>query len=1197
MKKLNKIVSTLLTVCMLAGALSGLFVFEVSAANEEEIDLSAIDYTTQIYYTPEEKLATMSMMFEKGDYQLWVNSYTGEVCTVNTKTGEKLFSNPYNVGSSKAVASLKGEFLSQILLSYTSIISGTANNMNSFADAAKNNQIKVKNIKNGVRVEYTLGREETKYLCPRLITADRFEEFFGADSMGEAMAAEGKSWYYEKKFLTFFTLRDPVQFEGDDRKLSELYSELPITQKVGAVYQINSGITAAELISLEGYIKTYVPTYTYEELDADHEKTQYVSEDVNPPVFKMALEYKLDNMGMTVTLPANGIRFDESLYQLTSLTLLPYMGAGFYSESVPNTGYTFLPDGSGAIFRFEDLSASGGTVSGQVYGQDYAYHNISGKYQEVFRMPVYGIVQDNIYSYAQNSSGLNVLSKNDDYTSSGFLAVVEEGEALSTIKSYHLGSSAEYHTVQLTVNPRPSDTYNLADSISVGNTSSWTVVSDRKYVGNYTVRYFMLTDDKVAQEKGIVDYYPASYFGMAKAYQSYLTSAFSTGTQNLAKEEQTSVLKRLNSAETESDTPLYIETFGTIETVEKILSIPVNVMTPLTTFDDIVAMYNELSKQGNINNINFKLTGYANGGMKSTMPYKLKWEKAVGGKGGFKDLLEFAASVNNESPTDGKNIGIFPDFDFAYVNHLSSFDGVSLDKHAVKTIDGRYTTKRTYTSTHQSYESDRNLAISPAYFSRFYEKLNKNYLKFINEDKGINNLNISVSTLGTDLNSDFDEDEPYNREDSKAFTLEALKNLSENYADVMTTGGNAYTWQYVDHILGMSIDSSRYLMSSNAIPFTGIVLHGYMQYTGTAINMEGNLQYGVLKAIESGASLYFILTYQNATKLKENATLNSNYSVRYDIWAGSYNEEGEFIIGELIDLYHELNDVTKDLQTKLIIGHEMLKGSRIPDPDELIADEKQEALEKVEAEKKAAEDAAAKALKEHLEARVSVVDNTNTLLSQAKSRLDIFKGTFNTTLLTIQNFVKNIENAKATIASAPEGADVSAQEEMIDTAILRINSLYTTSVASAYDLIEEYYNQAIDKVRLVEEAVEFFRSNGTYAEEFIASVEANVAPVQENVNKIKEVFEEVSVSYNQVVEAAGEYLKTEDDTDDDTDTNSVKEKYRVEDGTIVAVTYGETGAAYRTFILNYNYFAIQVEYAGVTYTIEPYGYSVINYND
>ena len=57
-------------------------------------------------------------------------------------------------------------------------------------------------------------------------------------------------------------------------------------------------------------------------------------------------------------------------------------------------------------------------------------------------------------------------------------------------------------------------------------------------------------------------------------------------------------------------------------------------------------------------------------------------------------------------------------------------------------------------------------------------------------------------------------------------------------------------------------------------------------------------------------------------------------------------------------------------------------------------------------------------------------------------------------------------------------------------------------------------------------------------------------------------------------------------------------RYLSDDGRIVSVTYGTKNAdgsysAYKTFILNYNNFSVNVEYGDVTYTIPAYGYVVV----
>jgi len=1224
MKNTKKLISALLSVCMLLGALSGLFVFGASAAETtvadetQKEDITKIDYLTKVYRTAQEKLDTMTMRFAKGNYQLWINEFTGEMALKNIKTEEVLFSNPYDVGLSSAADSVKAELLSQITVEYTGNKLTGSNKFTSYTDAALNNQIKVKSIKNGMRVEYTIGREETKYLVPRLITKERFEtqilEPVIAAIEASDMTTTTKNFTINK-FKAYWEFKDPEdpKIADNDMAKADLFDQVPITAKLGAVYIIDANISPADLMRLEEQIKTYCPAYTYEELDMDHTETEYESEDQNPPVFKMALEYKLDDLGMTVTLPANGIRFDESLYQLSSITVLPFMGAGQYSTARPNKGYTFIPDGSGAIFRFEDIPSTGATVGGNIYGQDYAYYTVTGKYQETFKIPVFGIVRENEYVFEKDATGKDEIVKLDNPTSSGFFAIVEEGDSLAKLVTTHHGTRSEYHTVQFSVNPRPFDEYRLSDSVSVANNSPVKVVSERKYLDNYKVRYIMLTDDKVAAEKGITDYYSANYTGMALAYRDYLTGPYSTGTQNESADKQTSVLTRLSSDSFESQIPLYLETFGTVETVEKILSIPVNVMTPLTTFGNIKQIYKDLSQEGvGISNINVKLTGYANGGMYSTVPYGLKWENAVGGKKGFSDLLKFAKEINSVSPTDGKNLGIFPDFDFVYINETGWFDGVSLHDHAVKTIDDRYIGKSTYSATYQALVSDENLAISPAYFSRFYNELASNYLKFsTSKDKG-SDLNISVATLGTDLNSDFDEDEPYNREDSKSFTVKAFKNLSETYGNVMTTGGNAYTWQYVDHILDMPIDSSRYLAASNAVPFSGIVLHGYKQYSGSPINMEGNIDYGILKAIENGASLYFILTYDNATVLKEDPKLSQYYSVRYDIWAGDYNEDGVFEAGDLVDIYHKLNNVTSDLQDKLITNHVMLTGKRVPEADELEADLIAEEKARLEKEAKDAADKAAKARKERLEARTTALDKANASYISAEAVI----AKIESAVADIEKLMGELVEAEQKLAdkkaeieaktnvdeqqAADDAALLVSLENVVKAKTTAVNVAYVNTVVSSYNTIKAAYDNIHDMERIIKEAVEYFTANDeySYSAEFIEDCKKKVAPIEELCAKIDALDARSKAAYNQIITIGAGVLEPIVEEEDEVveETSSVNSKYLVDDGTIVAVTYGEIGDDYRTFILNYNYFTIEVEYEGQTYEIEKYGFVKLDHD-
>ncbi len=833
---------------------------------------STFDPMTYTYSTEQEKLATMTLLRTVGDYEMYMHEYSGEVAFVNTKTGESLFSNPYNLGSfGKTISnSEKWKILSQIHIKYS--YNGVEKDLYSYKDAATLLQIEPKLIKDGIRVEYTIGETLTTRLVPRIISMERFEE------MILSKIPEGSD---KNRLLSFYKEYNPFDVSKSETEVKAIQQAFPITKKF-AVYVCEASITTKELKELEQIIKTYCPLYTYEEMEQDHSDCDYVANDVAPPNFKMALEYTVVDGAIEARLPANGIRFDEATYTLKSVTILPYMGAGCSTAS----GYTFIPDGSGALIHFEDVKDKAYSVAGKMYGADYAYHTITGKNTETMTMPVYGVVEQ----VKDEDSGVVTEAK-------GFLAIITEGDSMATLKSDHGGNVHKYNSVFATFEPRSSDSYNLADSISVGANASWTVTSSRKYSGSYRIRFVMLTDDISAAMAGLSEdeYYECSYVGMAKAYRDYL--------------ESTGQITRLTAEETGTDMPLYIETFGSMQTVDRVLSFPVQVDVALTTFDNVQTMYNDLAEKG-VTNVNFKLTGYYNGGLECTYLSKLSWEKVAGGTNGFKNLVSYAKE---------KDFGVYPEFDFAYVKKTDWFDGVSEKRDLVKSIDDRYMSKRVYDAAMQSFEKDSALAISASAYSYFYEKFDASYSSYSPES-------ISVSTLGTDLNSDFNEDDPYNREDAKEATTELLSKLDEKY-NVMVTGGNAYTVQYADHIIDIATDSSNFLRAGETVPFVTMVLHGYVNYSGSALNMEGDLTASILRSIENGAALYFTLVYDNTTTLKESAEYNKYYSVSYDIWKD-----------EMVEYYNEVNEALGDLQTSVVSDHKFLAAERSFAEDEEVED-------------------------------------------------------------------------------------------------------------------------------------------------------------------------------------------------------------------------------------------------------------------
>ncbi|MBO7309812.1 MAG: hypothetical protein J6U86_00270 [Clostridia bacterium] len=1236
--KTKRIISSFLAVLMLIGAFTVVMSAEESTQYEyntsnakptidyltgnavvynQEKKIYEVDPNTKVITTAESKLETMDLRFEKDGYQLYVDEYSGEVATRCIATGEILFSNPYTIGESTAnAATVKTRLLSQLAVKYVDVTSGDENTYYSYEWAATRGQIISKNIKNGVRMEYTIGREEARMLVPELIEKESFETKIL--SVIEAAAEEDAGAKFAlKQIRAYYQIKDPNNQASASMK-AEIQRAYPITKKM-AIYALDSTTTTVEKARLETYIKTYCPDYTYENLDDDHLLTEYESEDKNPPLFKMALEYTLDSKGLTVRLPANGIRFNEALYQLYSIEILPYMGTASKSNAstsfaYKNSGYTFFPDGSGTLFDFEKITNLGAstTVTGKVYGQDYAYHTISGTHQEIIRYPVFGLVEtENLTqiekvatakkdsSATEATTATNTETVEDNVKTRGFVAIVEEGDALMEISSNHAVVTSEYNNIRMTVYPRPQDTYNVADSISVGQNDTWTVVSSRKYTGNYKIRYIMLTDDAVAAQKGVTDYYECTYVGMAKAYREYL--------------ENNQVLTRLTEDDVKANVPVYIETFGALKTTERFLSIPVEVMTPLTTFDNLKTMYDELSNKG-VENINFILTGYTKGGISDPqVPYHLKWDNAVEDDMDFEDLLAYA----NE-----EDFGIYPDFDFAYVQGDGMFDGLSLKKHAVKTIDDRYSSKREYSATKQTYVSYFELAVSPAYFSHFYEKLTEEYLEY-------NPTGISVSTLGNSLNSDFDEDEPYNREDSKEFTVKAFEYLSENYDKVMTSGGNAYTWKYVDYITDVALDSSRYSQSAASVPFLGIVLHGYVEIAGTPTNMEGNIDYAVLKAIENGASLKFILSYQNTNNLKNYETLSQYYSVRYDIW-----------LNDVAELYKEVNEALAGVQTSIITEHKFVeKVTRVPDDDELINDASA-AIDAVLSGEDVRKDKEIQLEKDtSREARLEVERIYNKFKKDAEridsgvktNKVSYLEGIafFDGNGTTVEEYTSNLDSLINAATNNPD--DTEALE-----ALKKQLELYLTGYISAASSAEKYLNDWVTystelnnvngkyKARieqdytsgklpqaqydaLMDQIAEINALNATIEAEsnieaFVNGVVTKIAGIQATLNEyVAELTAEGALlaSYKDTIATSATKFTYEWNQEEDDAENIVAGKvepttYAPDDNKVVYEAY-ENGTV---FLLNFNNYKVKVtleDANGVKsyYTIDAYGYVIL----
>lgn len=965
----------------------------------------------------------------RGEYTIYVNCYTGYMYYVNNVTGQILTSNPIDPGTN--TGNLSESFYSQVEVEYAPVSDPSkVDTYYGSRWIKQGNLLSVKKIDGGLSVSYVLGEDTGSLKAPSAVMASSFDEmlanplfdkfaellegYLGAFSapikgsrvtvnsynLSDEVNAESVRWagQYEKgsigravdailiyagekltvysdaykvlaefgthikNLFASYNINDPARLgtSADDLAVLEIWYEKYPTMRDEdePVYVIDdkdgTSLVAHRLVSA-AITATKDKGITVEQAKELEFECGYMAPGLNYPQFKCTFNYTLDAEGNLVfDMPTSSFLYDDSMYIVYSVTPIKHFGYADMSRD----GYIFFPDGSGSIIDFSDfyfnkegVNNISFVIENKVYGPDYAYSAITGKHREQITMPVYGIVND----VKSNSKSAEFTSENagdEDITTNGFFAIIEQGASLTSLEYLSLNTN-KYASAFMSYCSKPADKCDLSQTISVGSNTAYYIVSEAVYEGSFKTRFTMLADPEISSKVNTGStYFDADYVGMASCYRDYL-------------ENDTQTIKKMT--EVYEDIPLYIEALGSLDITKKILTFPVTVSEPLTTFEQVETMYNELSdavnklkekaqeytdlaneleavaetkedkenveasretakkylaladKVQDIKNINFKLTGFANGGMYYTYPAKLKWEGSVGGKRGFKKLIAAAKTVNDGDDANA-NFGIYPDFDFVYVNNTASFDGVSTKKIGARMVDNRYASKQKYNSISAEFETLFAIVVSSDSYDKNFSKFNKKYSK-------LNGGNISVSTLGSDLNSNFDEENAIIRETTLNNVTAILNKMAnDNEYSIMTDKGNAYTLGYVDHIVNAAIDSSHFGFSSYAVPFFGMVLHGYINYSGTAINFSGSSDYNILRSIENGAALYYVLCYDNTHYLKEDERLSSYYGINYSNWFDSIVED-----------YDVLDEAIGNLQSFNIVDHSTILAERIIDADEMAA--------------------------------------------------------------------------------------------------------------------------------------------------------------------------------------------------------------------------------------------------------------------
>ena len=289
-----------------------------------------------------------------------------------------------------------------------------------------------------------------------------------------------------------YTPEDISALQGggeDDRKLAgELLAANPtLAEKPDYILQRNSQIYTPAIIeemlngsdeqaaAAQGLIDAYpnirADTHTIVELD-DEDKSRYFSvhdildesnyteaqliqekslfemaETETPVLFNVTVRYRLDGEDFVAEVPYDQIRFNSDNATITAVSLLPAFGAvGAQEDGSYEDGYLLVPEGSGALIRFNNQKLTQPSYYANVYGYDYGIKRDEFITETKAVFPVFGLLRKE----------------------QSFLCVVEDASSFVSIQADINGKTpnsgrSSYNTVNAKATVLHLDQYNVSE--------------------------------------------------------------------------------------------------------------------------------------------------------------------------------------------------------------------------------------------------------------------------------------------------------------------------------------------------------------------------------------------------------------------------------------------------------------------------------------------------------------------------------------------------------------------------------------------------------------------------------------------------------------------------------------------------------------------------------------------------------------
>ena len=546
------------------------------------------------------------------------------------------------------------------------------------------------------------------------------------------------------------------------------------------------------------------------------------------------------NVSIIYKLDGNSLNvrvpFNEIAYRLkypiTQLSVLPYFGAAGPQDE----GYMLIPEGGGSIINFNNGKTKQNGYYADCYGWDYAMERKAVITETRATFPVFGIA----------------------YSDSSVLSLINKGAEYAGITAEIAGKLGSYNYVRADYKMLHREQYE---------------VTARSQSAQYVYESQLPQEEYIDQSFIFVD--SGSYVDMAKTYRNKLFAG----------------AKKLNN----TSVPVAVEIVGAIEKKQQIAGMPKVRPFKLTSYKEAGKIMNDIDALG-IKDVNYKLTGFINGGIRQKLMNKVSFIKVLGGKSDFKKMLKSVDSNSGKIYLDGA-------VQTAYRSNL--FNGFFSYRDSARFVSDELCQLSEYTPIWYGKDPDRD-----KYYLLNKKLRNKGAKVFIKKAGKMKLDGISFRDNGNLLSSDFNDRSFLTRAEEAVSQIEKMDEAAEKGLSVMINGGNDYAVTKASFVTNMSLHGNQYAIIDATVPFYQIALHGYVNYAASPINLAYEKDQIILESAEAGAGLQFSFINASERELQE-TNYTEYYASTFDGWKDKLSE-----------VYTEYNSKLAPVMNSLIKDHQ-----------------------------------------------------------------------------------------------------------------------------------------------------------------------------------------------------------------------------------------------------------------------------------